>query len=109
VPGSTNSSRLAERLEDVRLPNLICGHGAANDPNTNINYGRVICPTATKYEEYSDGIVVMRIFPSEEDPFGLFTGPNPRRMDQYAKTHASDGILTVGSAATWSQALGLGC
>jgi glycosyltransferase involved in cell wall biosynthesis len=157
------------KIEDSHAPQLlICGHGAVDDPDASIIYDQVLNLIVTKYGEYANDIVVMRIPPSDQllnalldnayvalqlstregfevkvseavhagipiiasrtggiplqivdgksgylctpgdndkvarHLFDLFTDPNLRReMSQYAKTHVSDEVGTVGNAAAW--------
>ena len=55
------------RTEESEIPQLlVCGHGAVDDPDASIIYDQVLHLIATKYDEYSKDIIVMRIPPSDQ-------------------------------------------
>lgn len=55
------------KIEEAKAPQLlVCGHGAVDDPDASIIYDQVLNLIATKYEEYSKDIIVMRIPPSDQ-------------------------------------------
>jgi len=61
------------KAEESQIPQLlICGHGAVDDPDASIIYDQVLHLIATKYEEYSKDIIVMRIPPSDQRELTLF-------------------------------------
>ena len=61
------------KTEESQIPQLlICGHGAVDDPDASIIYDQVLNLIATKYEEYSKDIVVMRIPPSDQRKLTIF-------------------------------------
>jgi alpha,alpha-trehalose phosphorylase (configuration-retaining) len=55
------------KTQESDIPQLlICGHGAVDDPDASIIYDQVLQLIASKYEEYSKDIIVMRIPPSDQ-------------------------------------------
>ena len=61
------------KTKESEIPQLlICGHGAVDDPDASIIYDEVLGLIATKYEEYSKDIIVMRIPPSDQRESNVF-------------------------------------
>ena len=77
------------KTEESEIPQLlVCGHGAVDDPDASIIYDQVNHLVATKYEEYSKDIVVMRIPPSDQRTPKSLTSGNYSNLRVHAVLNA---------------------